>query len=458
MGKHYSCFLAYDLRGRVPDELNPDFVYRIARAYADFLKPRSVVVGYDVRLSSPELADALARGLQDAGADVLDIGLGGTEEVYYATFAQKADGGVMITASHNPMDYNGLKFVREEARPISADTGLLDIEQRVFAGQFGAPAARRGERRRLDVRPDYARYLLKLVQRDSLKPLRIACNAGNGGAGLVIDALAPELPFEFIRLQHEPDGSFPHGVPNPILPENRVVTAKAVREHQADFGIAWDGDFDRCFFFDERGEFIEGYYLVGLIAQSLLEKHPGEKVVIDPRLTWNTLELVQQYGGRTVTSKAGHAFIKETMRRENAIYGGEMSAHHYFRDFSFCDNGHLPWLLIAQLICQSGKSLSQLVGERIARYPASGEINRRIADPGAAQARIEAHYAPQAIRIEKIDGLGMEFADWRFNLRKSNTEPLVRLNVEARGNADLMRSRTQELLGLLGGESAAGAH
>ncbi|MGH8529194.1 MAG: phosphomannomutase [Nevskiales bacterium] len=457
MGKHYSCFLAYDLRGRVPDELNPDFVYRIARAYADFLKPRTVAVGYDVRLSSPALADALSRGLNDAGVDVLDIGLGGTEELYYATFAQKADGGVMITASHNPMDYNGFKFVREEARPISADTGLLDIEQRVFSGQFSS-ADRRGTRREIKLRPDYARYLLNLIKLPALKPLRIVTNAGHGGAGLVVDALAPELPFEFIKLQHEPDGRFPQGVPNPILPENRAVTAAAVRQHRADFGVAWDGDFDRCFFFDERGEFIEGYYLVGLIAQTLLEKHPGEKVVIDPRLTWNTLELVQQYGGHTVTSKAGHAFIKETMRRENAIYGGEMSAHHYFRDFAYCDNGHLPWLLIAQLISETGKSLSQLVGERIARYPASGEINRQVADADAAQARIEKHYAQRALKVERIDGLGMEFSDWRFNLRKSNTEPLVRLNVEARGDAALTRARTQELLQLLGGESAAGAH
>jgi len=451
MGEYYPFFKAYDVRARVPEELDWDLAYRIGRAYVAELGAATVVVGRDMRLTSAGLADTLIEGLTDAGADVLDIGLCGTEEVYYATFNEAADGGIMVTASHNPRDYNGMKFVREQARPISSDTGLFDIERTAYHNDFPTPA-RIGERRELDHRPGYIDFLLDQIKPERLKPLKIVANPGNGCAGLVVEALEKRLPFEIERLHFEPDGNLPNGIPNPLLPENREATAGAVREHGADFGVAWDGDFDRCFFFDERGEFIEGYYIVGLIAQMLLAMNPGAAIVHDPRLTWNTLAQVADSGGRTVQSKSGHSFMKQAMREADALYGGEMSAHHYFRDFAYADNGNIPWLVIAQLISETGKPLSTLVAERIAAYPASGEINREIADPGAALADMEQYYGDAAESIEKVDGLSMDFGDWRFNLRKSNTEPVVRLNVETRGDIDLMHAKTDELLARLGAE------
>lgn len=440
-----SAFKAYDVRGRLPDEINADVFRRIGLAYADFLRPRKVVVGRDIRLSSAELAGALAEGLQQAGVDVLDIGVCGTEEVYFATFHYRLDGGLMITASHNPKDYNGLKLVREQARPISADTGLLDIKRRVLDG-IAPRAPQAGRREILDHRADYIAHLLGVLDRGRLKPLKIVANAGNGGAGRVAGALAAELPFELVPLHFTPDGHFPNGVPNPMLPENRAETVQAVREHGADFGMAWDGDFDRCFFFDEQGRFIESYYLVGLFAELMLRKYPGAKIVHDPRLTWNTLEDVRRGGGEAVASKSGHAFMKEVMRRSHAVYGGEMSAHHYFRDFAYCDSGMLPWLLVAEAISLSGKPLSELIGARQEAFPCSGEINRTVPDPEALLEALEAEYGPRAERVDTLDGVSFEFADWRFNLRKSNTEPVVRLNVETRADRRLLEAKTAELL------------
>jgi phosphomannomutase len=457
MGKHFPFFKAYDVRGRVPEELNPDIAYRIARAYAEYIRPESVVLGRDMLLSSEALCSALAQGFAEAGVGVLDIGLCGTEEVYFATFHCNAGGGIAVTASHNPANYNGLKFVREGARPLSSDSGLGEIEALVAMRDYPRRAAT-GRRERLDTRPDYARWLLQQIDVAMLKPLRIVVDAGNGCAGLVVDALEPHLPFRFIKLHHQPDGAFPNGVPNPLLPQNRAVTSRAVIEHQADFGVAWDGDFDRCFLYDEQGRFIEGYYIVGLIAQSLLAKHPGEKIVHDPRLVWNTQDMVAAAGGRAVQTKSGHAFIKERMRAENAIYGGEMSAHHYFRDFAYCDNGTLPWLLVAQLLSTTGRRLSALVEDRIRRFPASGEINREIADPDAALQAAESRYAPPAKSVEHVDGLSVDCGDWRFNLRKSNTEPVVRLNVESRGDIALMQAKTAELLEWLASLGAREAH
>ncbi|MGB1581923.1 MAG: phosphomannomutase, partial [Nevskiales bacterium] len=335
MGAYFPAFKAYDIRGRVPDELNTDMAWRIGRAYTQWLKPGVVTVGRDARLSSEDLSDALIQGLTEGGADVLDIGLCGTEEVYYSTFSQACDGGIMVTASHNPPDYNGLKLVREGSRPISSDAGLGEIEALVAHNAFEA-TDRRGQVRRQNLRQDYAQYLLRFVDLGKLRPLKIVVNAGNGCAGQVIDALADFLPFEFIRLQHEADGRFPNGVPNPLLPECRSVTSDAVKQHGADLGVAWDGDFDRCFLFDEKGEFVEGYYIVGLLAQAMLKREPGARIVHDPRLIWNTQAIVQGAGGEAVATKAGHAFIKARMRKEDAIYGGEMSAHHYFRDFAYC--------------------------------------------------------------------------------------------------------------------------
>jgi phosphomannomutase len=449
-----NCFKAYDVRGRLPDDLNPDIARRIGRAYAAVIGPRRVAIGRDVRLSSPELADALAEGLMDAGVDVVDIGLCGTEMVYFAASHLDVHGGIMVTASHNPPDWNGMKFVREQSKPISGDSGLKDIEERVERNRFEA-TPKRGRRTEVDIYAEYIEHLLGYVDRQALKPLKLVVNAGNGGAGLVIDRLESRLPFEFVKIQHEPDGTFPHGVPNPLLPEHRATTADAVTAAGADFGIAWDGDYDRCFLFDETGRFIEGYYIVGLLAEAFLLKNPGAKIVHDPRLTWNTIDIVTQGGGVPVMSKTGHAFIKERMRLEDAAYGGEMSAHHYFRDFAYCDSGMIPWLLVAELVSRAGRPLSALVEERMAAFPASGEINRSIADPPAVLAAVEARLRGDALTIDHTDGLSMEFAEWRFNLRASNTEPLVRLNVESRGDAALMQAKTDELLALL--DTSAGA-
>ena len=446
------CFKAYDIRGRVPDELNPPLAKRIGVGTASLLGPGPVVLGYDIRLSSPELHQALAAGFRAAGRDVIDIGLCGTEEVYFQTFHRQAAGGVMVTASHNPMDYNGMKLVREQSRPISGDTGLFDV--RDFAAGDSALPSGEGTLRQDTDKSAYIEHLLGYVDRSALKPLKIVVNAGNGGAGLGIDQLAPHLPFEFVRIQHEPDGNFPNGIPNPLLPENRDATANAVREHKADFGIAWDGDFDRCFFFDAEGGFIEGYYLVGLLATALLKRQPGGKIIHDPRLTWNTIEMVKQGGGVPIMSKTGHAFIKERMRAEDAIYGGEMSAHHYFRDFAYCDSGMIPWLLIAELVSRSGTSLGDLVADRMAAFPCSGEINFRVDDAKATVARVMAHYADQNPTLDHTDGVSAEFPQWRFNLRSSNTEPLLRLNVETRGDAALLRAKTDELTALIGGSAA----
>ena len=443
-----NCFKAYDIRGRVPDELNEDISYRIGRAFAQIFDSGEIVVGRDVREDSPTLTAALTRGLNDGGASVIDIGLCGTEEVYFQTAHRSVGGGIMVTASHNPMDYNGMKLVREDARPVSGDTGLRDIEVLAESGDF-APSSRIGSVRVDNDKSAYIAHLLSYIDRGVLRPLKIVVNAGNGGAGLVIDELAPYLPFEFIRIHHEPDGSFPHGIPNPLLTENRAATAQAVRESGADIGIAWDGDFDRCFFFDAEGRFIEGYYLVGLLAAQLLVKNPGGRIIHDPRLTWNTIEMVQKAGGVPVLGKTGHAFIKERMRTEDAVYGGEMSAHHYFRDFSYCDSGMIPWLLIAERICRTGTPLAEMVEARMQAYPCSGEINFRVNDAAATLDRILAHYAVDAPAIDRTDGLSLEFTTWRFNVRSSNTEPLLRLNVETRGDMSLLQDKTDELRRLI---------
>ena len=451
-----TCFKAYDLRGRIPTELNDDVAYRVGRGYAQFLNPERVVVGRDIRLSSAALTDALCRGLTDSGVDVFDIGVCGTEGVYFATFDGGYDGGIMVTASHNPADYNGMKFVREQSRPISGDNGLKDIRGFAERAEFPNPG-RLGVRHRVDTMQAYVAHLLSYVDRTRLKPLKIVVNAGNGGAGLIIDQLEPHLPFEFIKVHHEPDGHFPNGIPNPMLEENRAPTIAAIRAHGADLGIAWDGDFDRCFLFDETGGFIEGYYIVGLLAAALLKGEAGGKVVHAPRLTWNTIEIVEAHGGAAVLSKSGHAFIKDKMREVDGVYGGEMSAHHYFRRFAYCDSGMIPWLLVTQILSEAGAPLSTLVGERIGLYPVSGELNYRVPDARATIAAFDARYAPHALKVDKTDGISYEFADWRFNLRTSNTEPLIRLNVEARGSAQLMRDKTDELFGLLTSQGAVAA-
>ncbi len=444
------CFKAYDIRGQIPSQLNPDVAYRIGNATAKYLNARKIVVGRDIRLSSQELTDAVCQGITDAGCEVLDIGLGGTEMVYFGTSHLGADGGIMVTASHNPADYNGLKIVREEARPISGDTGLQDIRRLAEKDERLLNEAK-GERRERSIFDDYIAHLLTYIDLDTLKPLKLVVNPGNGGAAIAMDGLESKLPFELIKVNYEPDGTFPNGIPNPMILENQSVTAEAVVESGADMGIAWDGDFDRCFFFDEKGGFIEGYYVVGLLADSILQKNPGASIIHDPRLTWNTLDIVADAGGEAVQSKSGHSFIKEKMREVDGIYGGEMSAHHYFREFSYADSGMIPWLLVAELVSVTGKSLCELVGERQAKFPASGEINREVADAEQTLETLHARYAPDALEVDDLDGYCFEFAEWRFNIRMSNTEPVVRLNVESRGDQALMEAKTAEVLAILEG-------
>ncbi|WP_117233865.1 phosphomannomutase CpsG [Vibrio maerlii] len=448
-----TCFKAYDIRGKLGEELNDDIAYRIGRAYGQYLKPKTIVVGGDVRETSEPLKLALTNGLMDAGVDVIDIGMTGTEEIYYATKALGVDGGIEVTASHNPINYNGMKLVREEAKPISGDTGLRDVQALAESDQFEGVTSK-GSYKKVSHLDDYTDHLLTYISAENIKPLKLVVNSGNGAAGHVIDALEEKfaklrVPIEFIKLHHEPDSSFPNGIPNPLLPENRKDTSDAVLKHNADMGIAWDGDFDRCFLFDEKGQFIEGYYIVGLLAEAFLQKNPNANIIHDPRLTWNTVDIVEQNGGTPIMSKTGHAFIKERMRLEDAVYGGEMSAHHYFRDFAYCDSGMIPWLLVSELLCVKGQTLSSLVEERIAAYPSSGEINSKLKDPKAAIERVMRAFQAQAASVDHTDGISMEFGTWRFNLRSSNTEPVVRLNVESKHDIPLMEQKTQEILTLL---------
>jgi len=448
-----SCFKAYDIRGRLGEELNTDIAYRIGRAYAQYLNAKKVVVGGDVRETSEELKQALAQGMMDAGCDVIDLGMTGTEQVYFAAFHLDVDGGIEVTASHNPIDFNGMKLVRRDAKPISGDTGLKDIQALAESGGFEV-VDQKGSVTTQDLMSAYVEHLLCYVNAENFTPLKLVVNAGNGSAGPSINAIEDEfkrlnVPVEFIKVHHEPDPSFPYGIPNPLLPENRSVTAAAVVEHNADMGIAWDGDFDRCFLFDEHGEFIEGYYIVGLLAEAFLLKHKGEKVIHDPRLTWNTIDMVKRSGGEAIQSKTGHAFIKERMRLENAVYGGEMSAHHYFRDFAYCDSGMIPWLLVAELLCVQGKRMSELVGERMTAFPCSGEINYRVSDVPAVLEAVKSHFSDQKPELDLTDGLSLELPEWRMNIRASNTEPLLRLNIEARANKALVDRLLKEVEGII---------
>ncbi len=458
MENKLSCFKAYDIRGELEVELNEDVAYRVGRAFARTLKLKTAVVGGDARATSASLKMALAKGLQDEGCDVTDIGMVGTEEIYFATSHLGVDGGVEVTASHNPINYNGMKLVREQSKPVSGDTGLNDIkamaEQQPWLAEANQGINSVGKYSEASIIDAYVAHLLGYINAENIKPLKLVLNSGNGAAGHVVDALEKQfqalgLPIEFIKVHHQPDDTFPNGIPNPLLPENRADTSNMVKQHNADMGIAWDGDFDRCFLFDENGEFIEGYYIVGLLADAFLKKQGNAKIIYDPRLTWNTQEVVSQAGGQPIMSKTGHAFIKERMRKEDAVYGGEMSAHHYFRDFFYCDSGMIPWLLVAELLCVQGKTLSSMVAERIAKFPSSGEINSKLADPKAAIERVLAAYQADAINIDMTDGIGVEYSDWRFNLRSSNTEPVVRLNVESRADVALMQQKTDDILKLL---------
>jgi phosphomannomutase len=450
-----TCFKAYDIRGQLGTELNEDIAYRIGRAYGEFLQPRAIAVGGDVRATSEPLKLALSDGLLDSGVDVIDLGMTGTEEVYFSAIHLPIDGAVEVTASHNPIDYNGMKLVKENAKPISGDTGLNEIKRLAELNKFPTVMPeQRGKLTKKDIVPDFIDHLMTYISPTKITPLNLVVNSGNGAAGHIIDALECKfnelnVPITFIKVNHEPDPTFPNGIPNPLLPENRQPTIDAVIRHKADFGIAWDGDFDRCFLFDEKGQFIEGYYIVGLLAEAFLQKQPGAKIIHDPRLTWNTIDIVKQNNGEPIQCKTGHAFIKERMRQEDAVYGGEMSAHHYFKDFAYCDSGMIPWLLIAELVSVKGKSLSALVKERIEAYPSPGEINSIVEDADKVIDEIIQLYKPKAKSIDATDGISIEFDTWRFNLRKSNTEPLLRLNIETQNNIALMKEKTQELLNII---------
>jgi phosphomannomutase len=450
-----TCFKAYDIRGKLGTELNEEIAYKVGRAYGQIYQPKTVVVGCDVRLTSEDLKQATIRGLNDAGVDVLDLGMTGTEEVYFGAFHLDVQGGIEVTASHNPMDYNGMKLVRENARPISADTGLKDIQALAESEQF-IEVEKKGSTQKYNILPEFIEHLLTYIDPAKIRPLKLVMNAGNGAAGHVVDAIedkfkALNIPVEFIKIHNHPDGTFPNGIPNPILVENRDSTRNAVLIHHADMGIAWDGDFDRCFLFDEKGQFIEGYYIVGLLAQAFLLKQSGEKIVHDPRLVWNTLDIVNQYQGTPVQSKSGHAFIKDVMREHNAVYGGEMSAHHYFRDFAYCDSGMIPWLLAISVLSDTQQSLSSLVENMIAKFPCSGEINFKVVDTQETIQKIFDHFADLNPAIDQTDGVSLDFGAWRLNVRASNTEPLLRLNIESRAdrNPKPMQDYVDELTQLI---------
>jgi phosphomannomutase len=467
-----TCFKAYDIRGQLGEELNEEVAYRIGRAFALYLKPKKVVVGGDIRLTSEALKLAFSNGLLDEGVNVFDIGMTGTEEIYFATKNLGMCGGVEVTASHNPMNYNGMKLVREDSKPISGDTGLNAIKalaeiQPWKDNGLTKQVSTRGKYQHISNLDPYVEHMLTYIQPKKITPLKLVVNSGNGAAGHVVDALELafnklNIPIEFIKIHHEANGNFPNGIPNPLLIENREDTAKAVREHGAHMGIAWDGDFDRCFLFDETGEFIEGYYIVGLLAEAFLKKDKSEntkrtKIIYDPRLTWNTEQIIKENNGEAIMSKTGHAFIKERMREEDAVYGGEMSAHHYFRDFAYCDSGMIPWLLVTELLSVKEQPLSHMVKNYITAFPSSGEINSKLENPKLAIERVLNHYKALAVDIDYTDGIGLAFKtedadginEWRFNLRTSNTEPVVRLNVESKANIALMQEKTNEILELL---------
>ncbi len=444
----FSCFKSYDIRGKVPSQVNEKLAEQIGRAYAKAFSPKKVAVGYDIRLTSLSLTNALIKGFVKSGVDVLLIGECGTEQVYHAAFSTDVDGGVMVTASHNPKDYNGFKFVGKGASPLHGENGLELIRDLCEKDDF-TDASHEGTVTENSLLPEYIQKLLSFIDVKNIKPFTIVAGVGNGGAFKVLSLLEKELPCTFIALHPEADGNFPNGVPNPLLEENRLETSELVKKHNADFAMAWDGDFDRCFFFDEKGEFVDGYYVVGLLAEAFLVENKGAKIIHDPRLIWNTIETVENGGGHAIQSKTGHAFIKESMRKENAVYGGEMSAHHYFRDFGYCDSGMIPWLLLLELLSKKSEKLSNCVAVAMQAYPISGEINRTVTDAVACIASIEEKYKDSALNIEKVDGLSMSFADWRFNVRSSQTEPLLRLNIETRAEKKLLTNKTTELLAMI---------
>jgi len=452
-----TCFKAYDIRGEIGVNIDEGIAYRIGRAVAQHFSAKSIVIGFDARETSPAFSAAASQGARDVGADVINIGMAGTEEMYWAVTEFGACAGIEVTASHNPINYNGMKIVKSRSRPLD-DAGDFQVIKALAGSQEWSSCAEIGKElnRSDEARKAYVDRLLNFVDVKSLRPLKIVVNSGNGAAGPTFDAIADRLtelgaPLEFIRVHHTPDATFPNGIPNPLLPEKHSATADVVKAEKADFGVAFDGDFDRCFFFDETGQFVPGEYVVGLLASIFLEKEAGARIVHDPRVIWNTQDIVAHKDGIAVQSKTGHAFIKQTMRFHEAVYGGEMSAHHYFRDFAYCDSGMIPWLLIAELVSRSQRSLGDWVKDRFAAFPSSGEMNFKVANASRAIENVLSAYRADARSLDETDGVSLAFEDWRFNLRRSNTEPLVRLNVEGKGEANALETHVSTIADLLGG-------
>lgn len=487
-----SGFKNNDIRGVIGKQVSEELAYLIGKAFAQWLITRNpslhlqkgtvsnpnssattsvndsilsnvVVIGRDNRETSWVYQNALTSGLMEVGIKVIDLGTTGTEEVYFATRHVKALGGIQVTASHNPIQYNGMKLVAENASPISKNSGLdtiknlvnnLSLEPSYLRDMDTNSASATQQPQSISFLSDYISHLLSYIELPTIRPLRIVVNPGNGVAGHVLNALEEKfvelnVPVTFIKINYEPDGHFPNGIPNPLIKSNQVVTQQAVIKHSADLGLAWDGDFDRCFFFDDKGRYIEGYYIVGLLTEAFLKKEVNATVLHDARLIWNTVEVAKKFGGTSLQVKAGHALIKEKMREENAIYGGEMSAHHYFRDFGYCDSGMIPWLLIIELISKTQKSLSELTSPSINAFPSSGEINCTVDNPKQVIEKVLERYRHESVSIDHTDGISLDLGEWRFNLRQSNTEPLIRLNVETRGDKALLAKKTDEVLSLL---------
>ncbi len=453
-----SCFKAYDIRGEIDVNIDSAISYRIGRAVSQHFNAKSIVIGFDARETSPTFASAVAAGIQDSGADVINIGLAGTEEMYWAVSEFGSCAGIQVTASHNPINYSGMKIVKSESQPIDEKSDFKIIKKIAETEKY-VSERKRGEKLDCSVRAReaYVRKVLSFADISVFRPLKIVVNSGNGAAGPTFDAIAKKLskantPLEFIKINHTPDHTFPNGIPNPLLPENHSATANVVREVSADFGIAFDGDFDRCFFFDENGAFVPGEYIVGLLAGIFLDREAGSRIVHDPRVIWNTKDVVVNKGGIAVQSKTGHTFVKQAMRAHKAIYGGEMSAHHYFRDFAYCDSGMIPWLMVAELVSRSKRSLGDWVHDRFNAFPSSGETNFLVKDVNASIKRVLEAYQDKAESLDETDGVSLSFTDWRFNLRRSNTESFVRLNIESRRGRDILDQKVNAIADLLGGE------
>jgi phosphomannomutase len=442
-----SVFKAYDVRGLYPSQLDEDGAYRIGRAYVEHFEPRSIAVGRDMRTSSPSMAEAAIRGAADGGADVLDLGLVGTEMLYHAVGELGLEGGICVTASHNPKEYTGMKIVRRGALPVGGDSGLAEVRSRAEAEL--PPPGRRGNVRAEDVWPSFIEKVLSFVDVKAIRPLRVVVDAANGMAGVMLPPVLERLPqLDVVPCYFEPDGTFPNHEPNPLLPENREFIVAKVKEERADLGVAYDGDADRCFFVDDSGEFVPGDFVTALIAETVLRRHQGEKVIYDVRASWAVPETIERAGGVALESRVGHAFIKQRMRKENAVFAGEVSAHYYFRDFSQADTGVVPFLVMLELLSEHEEPFSEILAPLRARFFLTGEINTPVSDVPLKLQEVKERYAAEGGHVSHLDGLSVDFPDWHFNVRPSNTEPLLRLNLEALSE-DLMLAKRDEILALI---------